>query len=195
MKPYFEANHLAGVLLLIVALAWLAMELGQGSKTREGAVKVGWGGGRVVVWACIIATNVTLYLTPHLVPAAAIRPGAVAFAVGLVLLMAGAALRGWSFRALGECFTFTVMVSADQPVVTAGPYRLLRHPSYTGILLACSGVGLTAANWAGLAAFTVIPLACILWRIHTEETALLATVGDRYRSYASGRKRLVPLIW
>jgi isoprenylcysteine carboxyl methyltransferase (ICMT) family protein YpbQ len=41
------------------------------------------------------------------------------------------ALRGWSFAALGQYFTFTVMVSSDQPVVTAGPYRVLRHPSYT----------------------------------------------------------------
>jgi protein-S-isoprenylcysteine O-methyltransferase Ste14 len=105
------------------------------------------------------------------------------------------ALRGWSFAALGQYFTFTVMVSSDQPVVTAGPYRVLRHPSYTGILLACMGVGLAAANWAGLAAITLLPLAILLWRIHIEENALLATLGDRYRTYASHHKRLVPLVW
>ena len=59
----------------------------------------------------------------------------------MAILVAGLVLRGWSFKTLGEYFTFTVMVSSDQPVITAGPYRLLRHPSYTGILLACAGAG------------------------------------------------------
>jgi protein-S-isoprenylcysteine O-methyltransferase Ste14 len=87
------------------------------------------------------------------------------------------------------------MVSADQPVITAGPYRVLRHPSYTGFLLACAGVGLASANWAGLAAMAMLPLAVILWRVHAEEDALLTTLGDRYRAYAAQHKRLVPLIW
>jgi protein-S-isoprenylcysteine O-methyltransferase Ste14 len=90
---------------------------------------------------------------------------------------------------------FTVMVSTDQPVVTVGPYRLLRHPSYTGILLACTGIGLASANWASAVAFPLLPLALLLWRIHVEENALLATLGDRYRSYAAQHKRLVPLVW
>jgi protein-S-isoprenylcysteine O-methyltransferase Ste14 len=145
--------------------------------------------------ACLIATNVVLYLAPHIVPAARIRPGAAAFAAGLAVLLAGLALRGWSFKTLGQYFTFTVMVSSDQPVVTAGPYHLLRHPSYTGLLLACIGVGLMSANWAGVAAMALLPLAVILWRIHIEENALLATLGDRYRAYASQHKRLVPLVW
>jgi len=80
-------------------------------------------------------------------------------------------------------------------VVANGPYRLLRHPSYTGILLACIGAGLTSANWAGLAAMALLPLSVILWRIHIEENALMTTLGDRYRAYASKHQRLVPLIW
>ena len=136
-----------------------------------------------------------LYLAPHIVPAATIRPGAVAFAAGLVILLAGVALRGWSFKTLGGYFTFAVMVSSDQPVIEKGPYRLLRHPGYTGLLLAFAGLGLTSANWAGLAAMTLLPLAVILWRIHVEEGALLTTLGDRYRRYAAQHKRLVPLVW
>ena len=53
----------------------------------------------------------------------------------------------------------TVMVGPDQPVVTAGPYRLLHHPSYTGVLLACAGIGLASANWVGLAGLALLPLA------------------------------------
>jgi len=104
-------------------------------------------------------------------------------------------LRGWSIMTLGEYFTGTVLVSADQPVVTAGPYGVLRHPSYLGAILAFVGVGLTAANWASLAGMALLPLAAILWRIHAEERALLAALGDRYRAYAAQHKRLIPLVW
>jgi protein-S-isoprenylcysteine O-methyltransferase Ste14 len=198
MEPYFLTNHLAGLLLLVITQAWGMMELSQYSatlKAREGATKVRSAGWRFAVVACIIGTNVALYLAPHAVSAAAIRPGAVAFSAGLVILLAGLVLRGWSFKTLGRYFTYTVMVSSDQPVVTNGPYHLLRHPSYTGVLLACMGIGLASANWAGLAALTLLPLAILLWRIHIEENALLAALGDRYRTYAVQHKRLVPLVW
>ncbi|MGC1756889.1 MAG: isoprenylcysteine carboxylmethyltransferase family protein [Trebonia sp.] len=198
MKPYFDTNHIAGLLLLVVVLAWGAMEssqFSQGLEARKGATKIGGPISRVVFLASLIAASVFLYLAPHIVPAAAIRPGAVAFAAGMAILVAGLVLRGWSFKTLGEYFTFTVMVSTDQSVVATGPYRLLRHPSYTGILLACVGVGLASANWAGLAVMALLPLAVILWRIHIEENALMTTLGDRYRAYASQHQRLVPLIW
>lgn len=198
MEPYFLTNHLAGLLLLVTTQAWGAMELSQRSANmegRQGATKVGGVGSRLAMLAALIATTIVVNVAPHVVPAATIRPGAVAFAAGMVILLAGLALRGWSFKTLGEYFTYTVMVSSDQPVITTGPYRLLRHPSYTGILMACVGVGLTSANWAGLAVMALLPLVVILWRIHIEEDALLATLGDRYRAFASHHKRLVPLVW
>lgn len=198
MKPYFDTNHVAGLLLLIVALAWGAMELAQysqGQQARKGATRIGPRSFWPVTGVCAIAANLTLYLAPHVVPAATIRPGTAAFAIGMVILLAGLALRGWSFKTLGEYFTFTVMVSPDQRVITAGPYRVLRHPGYTGILLACAGVGLASANWVGAAGMVLPPLVLLLWRIHIEEEALLATLGDRYRAYAAHHKRLVPLVW
>ena len=195
MKPYFDTNHLAGLLLMFTVLCWGAMETARLGRSREGVTKVGGAGRQFVVWPFIIAANVLLYLAPRLVPAAAIRPGAAAFAGGMVILAAGLVLRGWSIKSLGEYFTGTVMVGAGQPVVTAGPYRVLRHPSYTGLLLAFTGVGLAAANWVGLAAMVVLPLTAILWRIRAEERALTATLGNRYGAYAAQHKRLVPLVW
>jgi protein-S-isoprenylcysteine O-methyltransferase Ste14 len=195
MKPYFEASHVAGVLLLIVTMGWGAMELAKASSTREGATGVGGGGRRVAVLPVMAAATAMLYLAPRIAPAAAIRPDAAVFAVGLVILVAGLVLRGWSIMTLGDYFTGRVMVSADQPVITAGPYRVLRHPSYTGFLLACAGVGLAAANWVALAVMVGLPLAAFFWRIHAEETALLAALGERYRAYAAQHKRLVPFLW
>jgi protein-S-isoprenylcysteine O-methyltransferase Ste14 len=145
--------------------------------------------------ACLIATNIALYLGPSSFPAAVIRPERVAFAVGMVIMIAGVALRGWSFYALGQYFTAVIKVSADQPVVTTGPYRMLRHPSYAGGLLAEVGIAVAAANWVSVAVFALAWLATIAWRIHIEETALLSALGDKYRSYASRRRRLIPLVW
>ena len=104
-------------------------------------------------------------------------------------------LRGWSFKTLGQYFTHTVMVSSDQPVIATGPYRVLRHPSYAGLILAGLGVGLASANWAGLAGLMLLSITALLWRIRIEESALMATLGDRYRAYAAQHKRLVPLVW
>ena len=80
-------------------------------------------------------------------------------------------------------------------MVTAGPYRVLRHPGYTGGLLAMIGMGVVYANRIGLAGFVLPCLIIIVWRIRIEETALLCTTGDSYRAYAAHHKRLLPLIW
>lgn len=126
---------------------------------------------------------------------AAYSVGVLGFAVALLILWSGIALRWWSFRTLGRYFTFRVMTSTDQPVITSGPYRMLRHPSYLGILLALLGIGLMYGNWISVASLVVLPFIGFMNRIRVEEAALRATLGDRYTSYALGRKRLIPLVW
>ena len=196
MNAYFDTNHVAALLFLTTTAAWGMMEVSQRTNVhREGGTRVGGNGLRIAFLACLIASIVVLNLAPRVVPAAAIRPAPVAFAAGLVILLTGLVLRGWSFKALGQYFTHTVMVSTDQPVIASGPYRVLRHPSYTGILLGAVGAGLASANWADLAGVVILALIPVLWRIHVEENALRATVGDRYRAYAAQHKRLVPLVW
>jgi protein-S-isoprenylcysteine O-methyltransferase Ste14 len=196
MNPYFETDRVAGLLFLVIISAWGMMELSQRSQAhREGATRIGGIAGRIVFLACLITGIAVADLTPRVFPAAAIRPAVAAFAVGLVVLLAGLVLRGWAFKALGQYFTHIVMVSSDQQVVATGPYRVLRHPSYTAIILIAAGVGLASANWADLAGVLLLTLPPLLWRIHVEENALKATVGDRYRAYAAQHKRLVPLVW
>jgi protein-S-isoprenylcysteine O-methyltransferase Ste14 len=196
MYAYFDTHHVAAVLLLTATGAWGAMEAGQRQgQQREGATRIREGGGRLALLACLIASAVMVNVAPLIVPEAAIRPGVVAFAAGMIVLLAGLVLRGWSIKVLGKYFTNVVMVSSDQPVIAAGPYRVLRHPSYAGVMLAVVGVGLASANWADLAVVTLLIVGPLLWRIHIEESALMTTLGDRYRAYAVRRKRLVPLVW
>ena len=200
MRPYFY-THQVGFVLFVAVVAWLMVEFVEFLRVQERRSKNGSVrrtptlGFYLVGIAVVIAENVWLYLAPPVVPDATISHGAIAFAVGLAIFLAGASMRVWSFRALGQYFSFSIEVRPDQNVVTAGPYRTVRHPSYAGGLLIVIGVGLMSANWAAVAVMAVLALIMIVWRIHVEEDALMTTLGDRYRSYASGTKRLVPLVW
>jgi protein-S-isoprenylcysteine O-methyltransferase Ste14 len=200
-RPYFDA-HPAGLLLPFIELGWVLMEVtefarGRRSRPwRDRVTRVGQRGYWAATGGCVVVATLMMYLAPAVIPDAAIRPGRSAFAVGVAILIAGLGLRGWSFRALGgRYFNFAIAVSPDQAVVTSGPYRLLRHPGHAAFLLLSVGLGLTCANWVSLAACTLLTLAMLAWRIRTEENALLAALGDRYRCYASGHRRLIPLIW
>ena len=115
---------------------------------------------------------------------------------GLAVLWCGIALRVWSIRTLGRYFTFTVQTSTDQPVITTGPYRVLRHPAYTGLLLALIGIAiLTTRNWLSLLVLIPFVVVGLIYRIQVEERALLQDLGDTYRSYTATHKRLIPYIW
>ncbi len=197
MKPYYQ-THSAGWLFLLLVIAFFGVEIIQFFRQRgwrknatRVATPVFWVG--VAVWA-VVAT-VMLHGGSRLAPGASMGNGVVVFIVGMVLLTAGAALRWGSFWALGQYFTFTVNVSIDQDVVTRGPYRVLRHPGYTGGLLAIIGIGVIYANWVGLAGWILPCLVIIIWRIRIEEAALFKTAGAGYRAYAAHHKRLVPLVW
>lgn len=129
------------------------------------------------------------------VPGAAIGPVAAAAWVGLVLIWCGISLRFWSFHTLGRYFTFVVQTSGDQPVITARPYRVIRHPSYAGLLLGEIGASLYIENWLSVVALTVMLAAGLVYRIGVEERALRQNLGANYRDYAANHKRLVPFIW
>jgi protein-S-isoprenylcysteine O-methyltransferase Ste14 len=128
-------------------------------------------------------------------PSVKIRPAAVAVWIGLVLFWGGIALRLWSFRTLGRYFTVTVQTSSDQPVITEGPYRVIRHPSYAGLLLVTMAAGLFIGNWLSLTCLTVATAGGLVFRIRAEERAVNQNLATDYRSYAATHKRLVPFVW
>ena len=132
MKPYFE-THAIGALYLVGVLGWYLMELVQlllQRQWRKTAHRVGPRSFWPAFWVGAAVVVAMLFAAPKIAPGAAMGLPAVGFAVGMVMLVTGVALRLWAFHALGQYFTFSVKVSPDQPVVTAGPYRLLRHPGY-----------------------------------------------------------------
>jgi len=119
---------------------------------------------------------------------------AIAVLLGMALLIAGAVLRRLCFNALGTSFTGTVIVAKDQAVVQSGPYRFVRHPSYTAAFLMFIGVGLALGSWLSVA---ILFLAhCYLYgrRVAVEERALLDTLGTPYREYMSRTRRFIPFV-
>jgi protein-S-isoprenylcysteine O-methyltransferase Ste14 len=117
------------------------------------------------------------------------------FVVGLVLMAAGFVVRQWSIVTLGRFFTVDVRVHPGQTVIERGPYRWVRHPSYTGLIVFFFGFGLALSNWASLAVLAVVPTIGLLVRIRIEERALLTELGDEYSRYAATRRRLFPGVW
>jgi len=110
-------------------------------------------------------------------------------------MLAGIALRWYSVWVLGKYFTFDVAIHSGQTLIEAGPYRYIRHPSYSGALLTLFGFGLALGNWAGLAAALVCLGSAYAYRVPVEEAALAAALGEPYRQYVSRTWRLVPFLF
>ena len=117
------------------------------------------------------------------------------FGLGIAIVLFGAAFRDWSIVSLGRWFRREVTIEPGQRLVRRGPYRVLRHPSYTGIILIFAGFGLAIGSWVGAAAAVVVVLAGLVPRIRVEERALANTFGAEYTEYASSTARLVPGVW
>jgi protein-S-isoprenylcysteine O-methyltransferase Ste14 len=129
-------------------------------------------------------------------PAAAITwQPAIFFAVGIICMLLGVGMRWAAIRTLGKYFTRDVAVSADQPVVQHGLYRVIRHPAYSGTILTMLGLGLATGNWAGW----ICLLACVFlghfYRVIIEEQALIRTIGQPYIDYMRRTRRFIPLLF
>ena len=135
-------------------------------------------------------------LATKYVPGAAL-PGNEWLWVGLgcAVGLAGAALRFWAIRTLGAHFTRNLQIADDHRVVDGGPYRLVRHPSYTGSIVMFLGIGIGLGNALGLVALAVLPTVGYVERIPREEALLRRELGAPYDAYAGRTKRLVPGIW
>jgi protein-S-isoprenylcysteine O-methyltransferase Ste14 len=127
-------------------------------------------------------------------PEAAIGgPRRVVTLAGIALIIGGELFRVYAIRTLGRYFTFVVALHPGQYVVDTGPYRVIRHPAYTGTLVTVTGICLAMANW--LALLGIVPAVLgFLYRIRVEEAALRAGLGEAYRAYERRTKRIIPYI-
>lgn len=126
---------------------------------------------------------------------AAYSEPAVSEQIGIVLaavFLVGVALRARAIHELGVRYSHRVVRISESGLVSSGPYRVLRHPAYAGMLLANIGFAGYFTNPACIAALTLL-VAAILWRIRVEENVLIES--PRYREFASTRCRIMPGVW
>jgi len=127
-------------------------------------------------------------------PIGAIDNTAVQMA-GLVILAIGIVVRTSAIAQLGRFHTPNVAVRTDHQLRTTGLYRLVRHPSYLGALIAYLGFSLGLGNWMSVGVIMTITTPLYLYRIHEEDAALLDAFGEPYRAYCARTKRLIPWVY
>jgi protein-S-isoprenylcysteine O-methyltransferase len=119
-------------------------------------------------------------------------PNSISQAVALILLAGGLAVRWSAILTLGSLFTVDVAIHADHAVVDAGPYRFIRHPSYTGLLFAVLGLGVFFGNWLSIILLMIPVTLAVLNRVAKEEEALRGFMGPAYDSYCKRTRRFIP---
>ena len=117
-----------------------------------------------------------------------------AFYLGIFLMFLGVLVRQWAIAVLGRFFSLTVRVAEDHRVVVKGPYRLVRHPSYTGVLITFIGLALAVQSWGALLVLLGVFSLSFGYRMRVEEKALLSELGEDYANYMKRTKRLIPYL-
>jgi protein-S-isoprenylcysteine O-methyltransferase len=160
---------------------------GDSVKTDQGTIRLAW---LLIVGGCILGFLIARWLTFLSWPS---TPTAVIFADAVLAL--GIIFRVWSISHLGRFFTVQVSVQTDQKIVDTGPYRYIRHPSYTGSLLAFTGIGLLTFNCAGFLIIVSCVFLAYVIRIKVEEQVLHEHFGEAYAEYTRRTKRLIPGVY
>jgi len=114
--------------------------------------------------------------------------------VALMAAIGGLALRTWAVLILGPLFTMHIDIQANHTVVTGGPYKIVRHPSYLGaFIMYVATIVFLQAWFSAIAALLILPLA-FLRRIHYEEKLLETEFGQDYRDYAQTVGKFIPFL-
>jgi protein-S-isoprenylcysteine O-methyltransferase Ste14 len=180
--------------LIVWVLAEIVLQIRQFRQGNKATVTE-WGSLAVIAISIVIG-NVLARLAVRGLPWLGLGiPFGMRLAVALPLAWVGIGFRLWSIHTLGRFFRGVVHVQADHQVIQHGPYRLLRHPSYAGALLAVIGFSVLFGNVASMVLFIGSALIGILYRIRVEERVLCEELGDSYRSYAARTRRLIPGMW
>ena len=113
--------------------------------------------------------------------------------LGFLMFVVGIVFRGWAILTLGKYYSHIVREVENHIIIDVGPYRHIRHPAYSGMILANIGIALFFLNPVTIAIFVLLLLPAIILRIVSEERTLFKIKG--YAEFAESRKRIVPPIW
>ncbi|MFP4200121.1 MAG: methyltransferase family protein [Clostridia bacterium] len=194
MEELFEPTA-HNALFVLVTLLWWAEFIIFPSRMSSRPQREGKRSYRLIFLAVsfTVASSLLLYSMGIGSIAATLAP--VARTLGLAIYTSGLILRYWSSVLLGREFTRGINASDQLRLVGDGPYRILRHPLYLGLLLLTLGVPTFLGNFLGLAVGFVVMFVSLSRRIEVEEKQLLATLGETYAEWMRGRYRLLPFIY
>jgi protein-S-isoprenylcysteine O-methyltransferase len=182
-------------MLVVLTLAFFASEVAlatlRRSRRRDGATRADRGSGPLLWIVITLAMTAAVSLAGARAGRLPFRPSVIR-PVASALFGLGAALRWWAVITLGRFFTVDVATHADHALVDRGPFRYVRHPSYTGLLLEFCGVGVSLGNGVSLLVLMVPLVATLAYRIRVEEAALRRVLGAPYEAYCARTKRIVP---
>ena len=184
-------------LVQALGLAFGLSELGLAlvKRSRRSGARAQDAGTLRLVWGGILVSGVVAYEVARTCPFGRFEHGPLGAGIALGLLALGVWLRWWAILVLGKFFTVDVAIHPEHQLVTRGPYRVLRHPSYTGALLVIAGIGVlfdSVPAWVCL----MLPITAILLRrMQVEERALAAHFGESWRVHSARTQRLVPFVW
>lgn len=117
------------------------------------------------------------------------------FIIGIGLILVGLVFRWISIFQLKKAFTVDVAIGAEQKLKTDGLYKLVRHPSYFGLLLIMTGFSICMHNFISILVIVIPILLVINYRIQVEEKVLIDTFGNEYKVYQASTKRLIPWLY
>lgn len=113
------------------------------------------------------------------------------YSAGLGICISGTLLAIWSRHMLGRNWSATVQLKQEHELVNSGPYRFVRHPLYTGLLVLFIGSAIMIGDLRGLLAVAIM-FTSLWFKLRLEERWLLQHFGDRYSEYQHRTKMLLP---
>jgi protein-S-isoprenylcysteine O-methyltransferase Ste14 len=183
----------------VIATAWIAVAVVWviGGFTMKTAVRTQSVASRLLDTAPVVAAFLLLRINPGLNEWLAVRfvPTPVSWQYfGAAITVAGGAVAIWARFYLGGNWSSNVTVKQDHQLIRSGPYSLVRHPIYSGFLLAMLGTAIYVGELRGLLA---VVLAAIGWKIKSrrEEAFMEDEFGEQYTRYCREVKALVPFVW
>jgi protein-S-isoprenylcysteine O-methyltransferase len=153
-------------------------------------------GSRVIIYILTFTGIALAFVAPRFFPSARIvLPDELVFVAAMTVFWSGIVMYCWAISTLGAAFRTSVQLLDEQRLVTIGPYRILRHPAYTGGILILAGIGLATGNWLSAAASTLSVAGAYAWRIHVEEFALRERFGEQFKAHERRTWVVIPFLW
>jgi protein-S-isoprenylcysteine O-methyltransferase Ste14 len=165
------------------------------TRTRRGGGEVQDRGSLIVLWFTIFGAMFVGSWLGAVYQPAMFTVGHRLQYVCVGLLAVGLVIRWSAIYTLGKSFSANVAIHSTQRLNQSGLFRVVRHPSYSGLLLIFLAMGLNTHNWLGLGIIVLLPAAALVYRIHVEEVALTGAFGAEYVEYSQRAKRLIPGIY